>query len=513
MRAVAVRPLGRSLDLRAPWPRHLVALGAAAAIVALLFAQDAADMVSIWWNASTYNHALLIPPLIVWLAWQRAPQLRQLIPQPWLPGLAIVLVGSLAWLLGYGASVATGRHLGLVLMLQGAVVALLGPAVARGLLFPLGFALFMVPVGDELVPFLQTLTAELAMALLNLSGVPAHIEGVFITTRAGYFEVAEACAGAKFLIAMIALGALVANLCFRSWRRRAAFIAACVIVPLIANGVRAFATIYVAEGSGIQSAAGFDHVVYGGIFFALVMAAILGAAWPFFDRKVGDPWFVAERLQPVPPQPALPARLWRAAAVACAIAAAPLLWAGAVAASGRQQVATTLEPPQVPGWALAPPSGRPWSPHFAGADAQRQWTYRNPAGQEVTLAIALFARQEEGRELVGFGQGAVAPESGWAWTADAPAPPNGRAERIVSRGELREVVSFYRVGDSLTGSAMGVKLETLRVRLLGGPQRAVSVLVSAPAPATGESPRPALDAFLAALGPVEALADRAAGGD
>jgi exosortase A len=513
MRALAVRPVARSQGLGAPWPRHLVALGAAAGLIASLFATDVADMVAIWWDASTYNHALLVPPLIAWLAWQRAPQLRLLTPQLWLPGLVIVGAGSLAWLLGYGAGVATGRHLGLIVMLQGAVVALLGPAVARGLLFPLGFAFFMVPAGDELVPLLQTLTAEIAMALLNLSGVPAHIEGVFITTRAGYFEVAEACAGAKFLIAMLALGALVANLCFRSRRRRAAFIVACVIVPLLANGVRAFATIYVAEGSGIQSAAGFDHVVYGGIFFALVMAAILGAAWPLFDRMPGDPWFDPDRLQPAAPPPAAPARLWRSALMVCAIAAAPSLWASAVAASGRQQVAATLDPPQVSGWTVVAPSGRPWSPHFAGADIRGQWTYRNLAGQEVTLAIAVFGRQEEGRELVGFGQGAVAPESGWAWTADAPAPPNGRAERIVSHGELREVVSFYRVGDSLTGSAMGVKLETLRVRLLGGPQRAVAVLVSAPAPATGESPRPALDAFLAALGPVEALADRAVGAD
>ena len=137
--------------------------------------------------------------------------------------------------------------------------------------------------------------------------------------------------------------------------------------------------------------------------------------------------------------------------------------------------------------------------------------YRDSAGREVDLAIAVFARQEEGRELVGFGQGAAGPDSDWSWTADAPAPPDGRAERIASHGLVREVWSFYRVGDVLTGSRTGVRLETMRVRLLGGPQRAVAVLVSAPEPAAGASPRPALDAFLAALGPVDRLADRAAG--
>ena len=73
------------------------------------------------------------------------------------------------------------------------------------------------------------------------------------------------------------------------------------------------------------------------------------------------------------------------------------------------------------------------------------------------------------------------------------------------------MLSFYRVGDMLTGSRTGVRLETMRVRLIGGPQRAVAVLIAAPEPAAGVSPRPALDAFLAALGPVDRLADRAAG--
>ena len=99
--------------------------------------------------------------------------------------------------------------------------------------------------------------------------MPAHLEGIFITTPTGYFEVAEACAGVKFLIAMAAFGALVANVCFRSWPRRIAFMAVAMLVPILANGVRAWGTIYIAHRTGSTDfAASFDHVVYGGIFFA-----------------------------------------------------------------------------------------------------------------------------------------------------------------------------------------------------------------------------------------------------
>jgi hypothetical protein len=51
-------------------------------------------------------------------------------------------------------------------MLQGAAIACLGKAAARGLAFPIFYALFLIPFGEELVPPMQTVTAKMAMALL-----------------------------------------------------------------------------------------------------------------------------------------------------------------------------------------------------------------------------------------------------------------------------------------------------------------------------------------------------------
>ncbi|HEX8380574.1 MAG TPA: EpsI family protein, partial [Allosphingosinicella sp.] len=184
-------------------------------------------------------------------------------------------------------------------------------------------------------------------------------------------------------------------------------------------------------------------------------------------------------------------------------------WSGAVAAAGTRAVPDSPLP-EVSGWARLP-AGPEWQPNYTGADRIRMGRYRNAAGQQVDLALIVFARQSEGRELVGYGQGASNEEGAWSWTGEAAPPPGGKAERIGSHGRVREVASFYRVGDIVTGSATRVKLETVKVRLLGGPQRAVAVLVSAQAPADGLSPRPAIDAFLSDLGPIAPLADRAAG--
>ena len=225
------------------WRAHLLVLGLVVAGMLALFACDAGDMATIWWTSSTYEHCLVILPIIGWLVWQRRDALAEVQPRAWPLPLIWVAVGALSWLVGEAAGVALARHLGIVLMLQGAVAVMLGRGATAALLFPLFYALFLVPAGDMLVPPLQTLTARMCMLLLELVHVPAHLDGVFLTTPAGWFKVAEACSGAKFLIAMIALGALVAHLGFRSWRRRALFMGPCVVVPVLANGVRAFATI------------------------------------------------------------------------------------------------------------------------------------------------------------------------------------------------------------------------------------------------------------------------------
>jgi exosortase A len=505
-------PVAKAKPLAAPgWPIHLAGLGLVWAALLLLFRRDVADVAALWVKGNTYNHCLLILPLIGWLVWQRRPELRRLAPAAWAPGLLLVAAGAFGWLLGEAGGIDIARHVSLVLMLQGAAIACLGKAAARGLAFPIFYSLFLVPFGEELVPPMQTVTAKMAMVLLALSHVPATIRGVFISTPAGYFEVAEACSGVKFLIAMAAYAALAANVCFRSNLRRAAFVVAALAFPVLANGVRAWGTIWVAYLTDKRHAVGFDHVVYGWIFFALVIVVVMAAARPFFDRGANDPWFDPAALQPEGTPAGPVARLAVVAAAALSLAAAAPAWSAAVRAGSSVPVGEVALP-DVAMWSKVPRIGsRDWVPNFSGYDAFRIGRYRDAEGREVDFAVAVYARQEDGRELAGFGQGATRPDGAWAWTADALAPPGGKSERIFSHGTIREVASFYRVGTILTGSRAAVKLETMKTHLLGGPQRAVAILVSAEEKAGPGSARPALDAFLRSLGPVERVADRAAG--
>ncbi|MBA4305311.1 MAG: EpsI domain-containing exosortase [Sphingopyxis sp.] len=494
-------------DFAEQWNRPLGFLAAIWGALLLLFWRDTADMVAIWWNSSTFNHCLLIVPILGWLVLQRKELLFQLKPEPWTPALLYGAVGAGGWLIGDAAGLAVARQLGLIMMLQGSVAAVLGANIARGLFFPLFYMFFLVPIGEEAVPILQTLTAKMCMILLGWTGIPAHIDGIFITTPTGYFRVAEACSGVKFLIAMVAYGVLVANLCFNQWPRRIAFLAACVVVPILANGLRAFGTIYIAHHSSNEFASSFDHVFYGWIFFGIVIGLVMAAGWPFFDRKADAPAFDPAELQA---KVGRSTTLLRASIAILLIAAIPFGWS-TYSATKSSPTPDRITLPQVEGWDIVPyaPTVH-WTPRFVGGSHYLSGRYRNDAGQEADLFVVVYDRQSEGRELVGFGQGAIDPDGFWSWTANMPAPPNGKAERIKTQGAAREVVSFYRVNGVTSGSAPRIKLATLQARLLAGDQQAVAILVSAEQ-IGNQSPRPAIDAFVKSLGDIDKMADRFAG--
>ncbi len=280
--APATAPLER---IPVAWRMPLLALTVAWLGLIAVTASSWGEMLHQWWNIDTYAHLLLVPFITAWLVVLKEDELALMTPRPFRAGLALVAAALALWCAGRILGINLLAHAGAVAAVQGAVVAVLGVRVSLLLALPLAMMGFLVPFGDEIVPQLQHITADIAIALTHWSGIPAEIDSIYIDTPAGLFIVAEACSGVKFLIAMVTLGVLVCFTRFASWRRRVLFLAACVIVPILANGVRAWATIYVAQYVGAETASGFDHIVYGWIFFAIVVAMMLGGAWRWFERE------------------------------------------------------------------------------------------------------------------------------------------------------------------------------------------------------------------------------------
>jgi len=333
----------------------------------------AASMVNIWSRSETYNHGFLIVPTALYLAWEQKAALARLAPRPAPLALLGVLAGSLFWFSGEVTHVSLLGHVGLVLALQAATVAVLGWRVARVLMFPIGSLAFAIPFGDFLVPPLQDLTASFVVAGLQIIGVPVYLDGVFLQIPNGRFVVAEACAGVRFLIAMIALGALIAYMFMRTWRRRLLFMAIVCVVPIIANGFRALGIVLLGHYSDMTIAVSAYHLIYGWFFFAFVMALVLGLGWLMRETPVPNP-------APSGEARAAPAARVALAALAVAVVAATGPAAARLVAVPTDAVAVAFAPfPAGAGWHVATPSEPAWLPNFVGADAMRQETFAKGA--------------------------------------------------------------------------------------------------------------------------------------
>ncbi|MEO3471539.1 exosortase A [Roseomonas sp. CAU 1739] len=269
------------------WAAPLLALGVALAAWGALFAPEAAAAVAVWESSTAYNHCWLIPPIALWLGWQRRGRLQGMVPAPSFRAALLLPPLGLGWLVAERLGIMEGRQLAAVAIAVTVVVAILGLRFGRAMAAPLAYLVFLVPFGAFSVPVLQRVTARMIEFLLGLTGIPHYVDDIVIEIPAGRFLVAEACAGLRFLIASVAFGALYALTMFRSTGRRLVVMVLSVVVPILANGLRGFGLVMIGHYSGTAAAVEADHVLYGWLFFSIVLLLLILAGLPF--RQDGSP--------------------------------------------------------------------------------------------------------------------------------------------------------------------------------------------------------------------------------
>lgn len=273
------------------WRRALPALVLSLLWLLFWYRETGAAMVAIWARSDTFAHGFIVPPIVLWLIWRKRRLLANLQPRPqWLLAPLIVALAAV-WLLGQLAAINVLTQFAFVLLAIAMVVLLLGVPVARRLTFPLAFLLLAVPFGDFMMPQLMEWTARFTVLGLRLSGIPVYQEGLQFIIPSGNWSVVEACSGVRYLIASFTVGALFAYLNYRSLKRRLIFIAVAIAVPVVANWLRAYIIVMLGHLSGNKLAAGVDHLIYGWVFFGVVIMLMfmIGARWAdATDDEIGD---------------------------------------------------------------------------------------------------------------------------------------------------------------------------------------------------------------------------------
>lgn len=238
-------------------------------------------MLTVWSNSETYKHCFFIVPISLYILYEKKHLLSRLHYEPvWLMLLPLLGVQTL-YVLGDQLSISLVTHFCAVSSFILIVWTVIGHSAFRVVLFPLFYLYFCVPFGEEFVPQLQIITADISTALLNAVNIPVYREGLYLYLPNGTFHVAEACAGIRFLIGTFSLGVLLAYLNYQTLWKRAVFIFICVLVPVIANGIRAFGIMVIGYLSNMKHAVGADHLVYGWFFFLFVLALL------FFIGNIG----------------------------------------------------------------------------------------------------------------------------------------------------------------------------------------------------------------------------------
>ena len=493
------RPIVSSL-LAPGWRPALILIGIASIVFGIAFRQEIIGAVRVWIDSTAYNHCFLVLPLAGFLLWERRAVISSVSPRPALSPLLAMPALSAIWFLAVVLDIQEGRQLVMVAMFQVVLLVALGPRVFWLLLAPFLFLFFLVPSGAFLVPSLQTITADIAVAGLRFLHIPVFSDGYMIEIPEGPFEIAEACAGLRFLIASSVFGCFFAVVMYRSFLQRILFIIMSVVVPIVANGLRALGIIVLAHLEGSAAAVEADHILYGWVFFTLVIMILIAIGMAFAEKPGWRP--------PVRSTTIGKTSLWR---FAVAVSAAVLLaLTGPAYAYRLDSLFPAAELPQAdsphvaPSWRSLSGALPSWHPLVHGADRQFLEEFEQPGSGIVVRYVALYRLRALGNMLTTT-ENRLADDGDWriAKRGEVVFSLGGEkiavtSAEIVSGPHRRLVWSFYVVDGRITARLFEAKLLQARAVLLQRARVAALVAVSASMDDPGSPAEEQLTRFLAA---------------
>lgn len=463
-------------------------------------------IVSLWNNSDTYAHGFVVLPMVAWLIWQDRAKLSGTTVKPTLAVILPAIVLTFGWLLGQITTVnalAQFSAIGMAILL---IISLLGIEISRRLAFPLAFIYFALPIGEFLMPTLMDWTADFTVLALRLTGIPVYREGLQFVIPSGNWSVVEACSGIRYMIASLMVGTLFAYLNYRSLKRRIIFVVISLIVPIIANWLRAYFIVLLGHMTSNKLATGADHLVYGWVFFGIIMMTVFAVGMRWSEEPETTPQDGFTGFAPS----AAPISWLSPILMALLIAAGPLIYAQL---SKPHPIAT----PSIPaldvsgGWSAASLFSD-WKPAYADPSAEQQ-AYFAKDGKQIGTYVGFYRNQDFTRKLITSTNLIVQyQDKEWRtlrqFKTQAQIGQESLQVQVTEIGGNQQLTaySWYWIDGRQTTSQVIGKLYTALSTLLGHGDDSALVVVFTPA--TGAEAEAILADFLAANGtPLAAMID------
>lgn len=250
-------------------------------LLAILFAESARNL---HWNVSRsnsyYSHSYLVPFVSAFLAWRKREHLAQLprVPTNW--GFAFMILACVLVLLSDLLGFRILGQLAMIPMLAGLMLVFVGWRFVRHLWFPLAFLLFMIPLPQSLttsITFrLKIMAADGAVWLCNAFYLPMLRDGSYIHIVNDRLLVGDVCGGMRSLIALLALGALVAYMSETRMWASIVIVLFSPVIAVVANLLRIAFLCVVAYFGGSELASGWVHDFSGVLIYLVAIGLLLG---------------------------------------------------------------------------------------------------------------------------------------------------------------------------------------------------------------------------------------------
>jgi EpsI family protein len=453
-------------------------------LVLALYHSTTVSLFQLWQQNTTYSHGILLlglATLIMARRWRNKGSSLTLSANP--IGIALVLSTSLLWLLAHLVHVEVVEQIALIFLLWFLFWAASGFAAARHFAFPILIMLFAVPVWSFFNVYLQYGTGYAVTYVLDLSGIPALLQDVYISVPAGTFKVSVYCTGLRQLMVAAIVGSLYAYL--RGWDLRAG--AVCVLIATaiasLTNIVRVYIIVMVGQLLSMNHPLVRHHNKLGWVLFGAAMVLFVLLADRYLAPRVGlklpadtpfkDP-YGGNRIARSEPMRAI-------LFVLLGISAGP-----AIAAYHQQHLSgvailSLATPSQIGAWKASALRIDEYHPGFRGADAVSERIYEVSPQDRVYVYLAYYARQTQGSEAVNDLNQLYDAKR---WKAVSTSP--GRGDPAVTETEIHSreghrtlvIWQWYYVYNKRVSSDVMAKLWNLWGTLNGDPSTTACVIAT-----------------------------------
>lgn len=270
-------------------------------LLAVAFSGPLATLAARAAGSELHSHIPLVPLVTALLLYAR----RAALPGRWRTSIAGAVVpggvalAALAAGAAWRQSISMNDYLALMVLACLCLVAaicflFLGSAWMRAAAFPFAFLIFMVPLPDALVTWLENLSAaasaEAAAVYFAVAGTSVVRHGATFELTGIVLEVAQECSGIRSSLVLFIASVLASHLCLRTTWRRVALVALVIPLGILRNGLRIVTIGLLSVHVSPDMIHGAIHRRGGPVFFALSLVPLFLLLW----------WLRRQELRPRP---------------------------------------------------------------------------------------------------------------------------------------------------------------------------------------------------------------------